>query len=854
MPGTSTTSFAALLRRYRLAAGLTQEELAERANLSVRAVSDLERGVRRIPYRETVETLAAALGLSAEQGAALAASVPRGKGPTTAGRRAGNLPVEITPLVGREREEAEAVHMLRWGGTRLLTLTGPGGVGKTRLAIRIAADLVDDFAGGVFFVSLAPLREHGLVPSAIAQVLGIGETAAQPVFERLRAFLHEKELLLVLDNFEQVVQAGETVGALVVACPSLVVLVTSRMPLHVRAEQQMDVPPLALPDPAGLMSTDRSLTPINQLRRYPAAALFIQRAHAVRPELEIGRIAMVTIAQICRRLEGLPLAIELAATRMKFITPEALLSFLDDRLATLAGGPWDLPPRQQAMRDTIAWSYDLLESDEQRLFREVAVFAGSFALEAALTICTVPDEEQLSGRQIRRLEALDRLSSLADKSLLAAVEEPAEPPNPTFAMLETIREYGLERLEAEGEAEEIHGRHAGYILDLAERAEAKLHGSEQARWLEILEQDHDNLRTALRWLLDRASRADESGTSMIAPAEQALRLTSSAARFWWMRGHLTEGRRWLHEALALDGGASVLRAKALRGAGLLALAQADYPRATAALEESLTISRQLGDTDGVARALNYLAIKAHEEGDYARAVALHEETLTLRRELDDTLGLASSLNNLGIVLRMQGQYQRAWELFEESLALGRQLGDTRGAASTLHNLGETARHLGRLEEASATLEEGLALYQEVGDRRGIAKSLGALALVALRQGDNNRCLDLAAEAVRLAFQVGDRASVIEPLKTVAEAVALGQKAPRDAERALQLFAAAEAIRAAAGAGLEPGESARNEAFLSELRSRLDAATWDGAWQEGQAMPVEGAVDLAIELAAGSESQ
>jgi predicted ATPase/transcriptional regulator with XRE-family HTH domain len=815
MPRAPATSFATLLRRQRMVTGLTQEELAERAGLSPRAVSDLERGVRRIPYRETVQMLAKAMGLTREEADALEAAVPRSKGPAAAGRGAGNLPVEVTPLIGREREEAEAVHLIRWGGTRLLTLTGPGGVGKTRLAIRIAADLAVDFPSGVFFVGLAPLREAGLVVPAIARTLGVVDTGRSELMSTLTAWVRKREILLVLDNVEQVVSAAASIASLLEACPRLAVIATSRIPMHVRAEQQMEVSPLALPDPSGLVSTDR-------LRRYPAAALFIERARAVRPDFEPSPRTMATVAEVCRRLEGLPLAIELAAARTKTVSPEALLSFLDRRLPMLTGGPDDMPGRQQTMRDAIAWSYDLLDQMEQKWFREVAVFSGGFDLTAA---CAIGGETEAE-----RLEVLDSLASLADKSLLGAIRDETDGSEPAFSMLETIREYGLERLEQRGETDVMHRRHAGYFLGLVVEAEPKLSGPEQADWLGRLERYHDNLRVALRWWLDQRD------------VESASRLAAAASRFWWMHGHLTEGRRWLEEALAAGMAEPAVRAKALRGAGMLALAQADYGRAGQCLDESLTISRQLGDKPGAARDLNYLAIRMQELGDYDEAAGLHKEGLALRREVGDRLGEASALNNLGIVLRMQADYEEALNLFQESLAIERELGDTRGAASTLHNLGEVMRLLGDSTKARALFEEGLSGYAKVGDRRGIAKTRGGLARVALDEGDRSTAFELSCEAVKLSVDVGDRATVLEPLVTLADIARL----EGNAERSLRLLAVAQALRDSLGHGTEPAERSHADGITASARAHVESGAFDRIWEEGRTMTLEEAVLYAVE--------
>src|SRR5579884_35606 len=493
MPDKYSASFAALLRRHRMACGLTQEELAERAGLSVRAISDLERGVRRIPYQETVRALSQAMDLSSQQSATLEAAVPRRQGPTTLAHAGGNIPPEGTTLIGREREEAEAVHLLRWAGARVLTLTGPGGVGKTRLAMRVALALEADYADGVFFVSLASLRDPTLVVPTVAAALGLAESRGERILDTLVGALRRKEALLLLDNVEQVVEAAPEIEVIAGACPSVNVLATSRTPLGVRGETIMDVEPLALPGVAGLAPTTR-------LRRYPAVNLFVERARTAVPEFVSDRTTMAAITEMCRRLDGLPLAIELVAAGMRIVGPAELLALLEHRLAPLPGEPLALPARQRTMRDTIAWSYDLLDDAAQRLFRELCVFSNGFDLDAAVAVATSLDGDAN--------EALDQIDPLVESSLHRSRREDVASESLRFTMLETIREFGVECLEIVGEGQTIRGRHAAYVLALFQEAGHHLRGPAQAAWLRRLEREHDNLRTALRFLLDSGNPHD----------------------------------------------------------------------------------------------------------------------------------------------------------------------------------------------------------------------------------------------------------------------------------------------------------------------------------------------------------
>jgi predicted ATPase/class 3 adenylate cyclase len=573
-----------------------------------------------------------------------------------------NLPISPTALLGREREVTE-IRALLDQAARLVTLTGPGGTGKTRLSLQVAADLLDHFEDGAYFVELAPLSDPALVPSTIGQALGVRDAGGRPVLETLKAYLKSKSLLLVLDNFEQIVMAAPVVADLLAASPGLRVLATSREPLRLRAEQEYAVPPLALPDARD------PLTP-EALRGYAAVALFVERAVAIRADFALTNENASAIAEICARLDGLPLAIELAAARVRLLTPRAMVARLERRLPLLTGGARDVPARQQTLRDTIAWSYDLLDDLERRLFRRLAVFVGGWSLEAADRVC---GQDNHFG-----VEILDGLDSLVSKSLVRQADDSGR--EPRFSMLETIREYARERLDASEEAPIVQHGHFRFLLDLARSGDAKLRGAEQGEWLARLEQEHDNFRAALDWSRTTATAG-----------QAALELAATLAWFWFLRGHFGEGRRWLESALSENQEAPApLRAKTLNGAGNLAWAQGDFERAELLHKEALGLFRESADIGGVAFTLGRLGQIPQSRGDYHRAAELFEESLSLFREVGDVWGIPSALYWLGSVTYAQGHTARAKALYEEGLSLYRTIGDRRGMAYQLRGLGRVA--------------------------------------------------------------------------------------------------------------------------------------------------------------------
>src|ERR671935_1813164 len=684
-----------------------------------------------------------------------------------------NLPVQPTPLIGRERELVGVLELVR--SHRLVTLTGPGGAGKTRLALQAAADLVDEFRDGVWFVALASLRDAELVLPTIAQTLGVREpqTAGE--------YLRTKETLLVLDNFEQLLDAVPDLAVLLRSAAGLKLLVTSRASLRVSGEREFAVPPL----------TDEE-----------AIALFAERARAVKPTAALGDNAR----EICRRLDNLPLAIELAAARIKFLTPDALLPRLERRLPLLTAGARDAPERQRTLRSTIEWSYELLDPPEQELFIRLAVFAGGCDLEAAEDVCSAD---------------LEILGSLIDKSLIREQEG-------RFLMLSTIREYAAERLEARGDAPEIRCRHAEHYLALAEAAEPEILGGAQVEWLARLEPERDNFRSALSFALEHPA------------GDVALRLVCALRRAWVARGDLAETRRWLEQALAADEAASPsTRAKALYGYGRVALVQGDYHEAVAPVEESAARFRELGDMRGLAFALADLGWIAAAEGAYDRARSLGESSLAVARAAQDETTVAAALHALACTILDEGDYANARPLFEESLALRRRLGDKRNTANSLSYLGVTALLEGETALARAFLTEALGLATELENRLLVASVLVNLGLVALFGGDCQRARLLACDSLVVAERLGDKPTIVECLHVLAGA-ATADDQPR---RAATLAGAAEALHATIGAPPSPAERAVSERFESGLRGREDDEL-AAAWAEGTAMPLDRVLDYA----------
>jgi len=725
-----------------------------------------------------------------------------------------NLPVQPTPLIGREREVVTARGLLQHPETRLLTLTGPGGVGKTRLGLQIAADVLREFPDGAFFINLAPVISADLVIPSIAKTLSVQEATNRPILDSLKEYLRDRQLLLVLDNFEHVLATAAQVADLLSTCPRLKALVTSRESLRLRGERQFPVPPLSLPD----RSRGES---VYQLMRYEAIQLFIERAQAAKPEFAISDRNAYAIAEVCHRLDGLPLAIELAAARVNVFSPQALLARLEHRLAVLTSGPRDLPARQQTLREAIAWSYDLLTPGEQMLFRRLAVFVGGSTLTAAEAV--VGDAELG-----RNLDVVNAMASLVDKSLLRREEKDGEL---RFRMLETIREYALERLTDAEEADRFQRAHADSYLAFAARAERGLVGGSQAEWLDRLKEDHDNLRAALSWFARHG------------PADDGLRLATALQRFWRARGYITEGRERLAELLSRpDRNRSPARAKALHVAGLFASQHGDYVEARALITESLDICREIDDTRGIGWALIDLGIFTRYEGDHVAARSLLEEGLGLVKHAGDKLGMAAALGNLGLVARDQGDADVAETHLDQSLALWREVGDRVGIGWVLTGLAMVARARGKLDVAQSRTEESLAIWKGLGDRQNTANVLSTAASLARDQGEYAVARARLAESLDIFKDLGDRRGIAFVLEGFAGLAAVEAQPLR----AHCLAATATTLRQIIGAGPPPAWRADLERTLEEASRGLSSDTIEEANARGRSMTLAEAIAFALE--------
>ena len=787
-----------------------------------------------------------------------------------------NLPVQPTAFLGREKEIAAALRLLMHENIRLLTLTGPGGTGKTRLALQMAAEASDHFTHGVFFVDLAPLSDPALVVATIAQMLNISERGGQPLLENLKASLREKQMLLLLDNFEQVVQAAPALADLLAACPKLNILVTSRMALHVRAEQEYAVPPLTLPDL-------KHLPDLAVFGQYEAVTLFIQRARAVKSDFQVTNSTAPTIAEICVCLDGLPLAIELAAARIKIFSPQALLARLGQRLAILTDGARDAPARQQTLRHTIAWSYQLLDVQEQQLFRRLSIFLGGCTLEAVEAVCAVSGD----GDSVRQV--VDVVNSLIDKSLVQQSAQEGE--ETRLTMLETIREYGLEALTADGEREAMQRTHAAYYLALAEKEESELEDVQREEWLKRLEREYNNLRAALEWSME-PSQGEEIGWCR----EVGLRLAVALREFWILFGRLHEGLSLLERVLARSTEtATIWRAKALISAGDLSFVQGNMAKMRLMAEEAMILCQQFGDQEGKSFCLYLLGLfSTNQGGEYAQARSLLEESVALRRVLGTKDRLGWSLWALGSTYRMQGEYTSARACYEEALGLFREIGDGTGVVEMVLLLGgvffearwdlakaselidegiillrelpqswfhmwllvlglntsaEIALSQNKLDVARSQAEKALAILTEIKkERQGmkgeIAWTFSLIAQVEVRQGNYTRARSRYAEILTLAREGGDKAGLIHYLEQLAEVVT----AQGEVVLAAKLWGAAEILHETIGSPLPPAYREGYESTVAAARLRLGKQPFVIAWAEGRTMTLEHVLALAEQIA------
>jgi predicted ATPase/transcriptional regulator with XRE-family HTH domain len=884
-------SFGRWLRLRRRIMDLTQDQLARQVGCSVVTIRKLEADERR-PSRQIAERLAACLRITPQERAtfiglaraepyhdeALAPAPDSAPNPAPQRTRS-NLPAPLTRLIGRKQEVAAMRNALLRADTRLFTLSGPPGIGKTRLAVQVATELRDAFADGVFFIDLAAIRDPELVISAIAQVLAIRQVAGRPLIESLQDYLHDKRILLLLDNFEQVVDAAPLIVGLLEGCSGLKALITSRVTLRVRGEHIVPLAPLLLPALEGPLA-------VRSLAQNPAVALFVERAQAVLPAFALTPTNAPLVAALCAHLEGLPLAIELVAVRMKLQPLHALLAALDQRLALLSDGPRDLPPRHQTLRAALAGSYELLEQPAQTLFRRLGVFVGGAAPETIEAVCaTTADKEQGSDTHllpVERQSLIAILSALVEHSLVVA--RVASDDAPRFSMLETIREYALELLEESREVTSVRQAHAAAFLDMAERAERELHGPDQVTWLDHLEAEHPNLRAALEWMLQAHD------------CEQALRLGRALWWFWSVRGYSSEGRRWLDRILdaampqleratskhTINPGLATNIAAALHAAGHLALFQGDFVAARSRLGASVSLWRELAALtsevhqvhQGLVAALNFLFLTLQfvgdiaarepirieyetlsatlddplmramflfnegrgallQEGNYMQARSHLEQSLVLFRGLGDLWYIAQVVIDLGLVAVYQEDYSSARAWYEEGLTLARTLKDRGLIATALNNLGEVARCQDDDERAAMLYAKSLQLHEDLGNKPEIPRLLHNLGYVALHRGDIALASMYFQDSLDRFVQLGMRRGIAENLAGLAAMSAVSGRAAE----AARLWGAAEALHETVGTPVWPADRREHLRYQEIARVQLDAAAWQAAWQEGRSNPM-----------------
>ncbi|GAC1510582.1 MAG: hypothetical protein NVS2B16_10820 [Chloroflexota bacterium] len=890
------TPFGDLLRRHRIAAGLSQEALAERAGISIRGLSDLERGVRASPRPDTIKLLADALQLGEvdrDRFAVAARSVP--DEPPAGPEAHRRLPVPLTPLLGRENELTEIEALLMRPHTRLVTLTGPGGIGKTRLAIAAVADVADHFAGGAAAVFLETVREPELALSLLAIELRQQDTGDRSPLDRLMESLRGREMVLLLDNLEQVLSIAPALSQLLEACPHVKILTTSRVSLRIPGEQEFAVPSLRVtPSPAESPGLS------------PAVELFAQRAQAASSSFRLTRELVPTVEAICGRLDGLPLAIELAAARSKLLPPAAVLKRLDGSLSLLREERGSRPDRQRTLRDTIAWSYELLSGDEQRAFRRMAVFAGGAPLEVAEGVCGEDDS------------SLDALLALLDWSLVQRDDDGEEP---RLAMLETVREYALELLRGSGELHGVRRLHAHAFCRMTEEAADERDDEQRRTWLRRLNRDRLNLRAALDWSFE-----EETGA--------AVRLAGALAGFWAEQGYASEGRSWLERCVALEASSDVAQthprawARVITGLAYLAGAQSDFVTARTCAERSVTLWRALGDKRGLVSGLEVLGLVAQYDGDRGRARKLFQERVDLSRDAGTVRDTISALHELAAAEMHQGELSAARARLQEALGLGRSIGDPRERVFLLYQLAEVAwlqrdlmstrqlydegrrcveslteptsvfhalgflariavymsdhddaeglllerlavardqvkttedwwyvawalNHLGDLERcrdnaarAAALYEESLDLFQKHGERQGVAALLHNRGHLALAERDTGRARELFTESLRLFRELGFAWSMADGVTGLAGVI--GQEG-QPAQAAL-LYGAAEAAHQAIDASGSMADPANRISWDREIefaRAGVDAEEWSRAWEAGRALRLDQAVALAL---------
>lgn len=789
-----------------------------------------------------------------------------------------NLPAFITPLIGREWVIKRVREIIGSPEARLVTVLGPGGIGKTRLALFVAREMLPEFKDGVFFVSLASLNDPQFVPSAILQTLQLKETANLSATARLKQYLASKNLLLVLDNFEQLLAGIALLDELLTAAPGLKLLVTSQAVLHIYGEREFSLPPLELPALAHLPDPAKLLD-------YEAVRLFVERARAVQPDFSLTAENYQAVAELCIRLDGLPLSIELAAARLKILSVYALLERLSDkRLTFLTRGATTLPPRQQSLRRTLEWSYRLLDESEQQLFDRLGIFRNGWTVEAAHAVCNPEATSET--------ESLDDLSQLLDKSLVVRIS--SQSLEQRFTMLETLREFALERLNWRDEGQALRERHTQYYRKLAEQAELNLSGPDQVFWLDRLDQEQENLRAALQWLIEKA-QAETLSPDTVSPENLAgpsleattlaLQMAAALASYWDTRGYYSEGRHWLTQVLEISEGKPAevrlmqARAKALNRLGDFAFLQGDFSQSRVYLEESLALKRQLEDKPGIAAVLNSFGNLAVWQREFGLALRVVEESLSIRQELNDSAGIAVTLRNLGNIYSATGEYQQAAEAFSKSLAIAERLNNKQGQAIGLGNLGRILLFQGHYEQAARLLKESLVLFEELGDKRRVAVTLALLGRVYMHQEQYEQAFQLLLKSLELERELGDRWGVatnltnlgnlklrqgqydaarslyLEGLESLCE---LGEKyigdgldnlaglaiAQQDFEKAALLCAASDKLREQTNAPRESSQQVGYAKLLAALHDRFDEPSFNVAWSKGHALELDQALALA----------
>ncbi len=691
-----------------------------------------------------------------------------------------NLTLSPLSLVGREKQAAEIKNLLRQKDVRLLTMTGIGGTGKTTLSRAVAAEMLGEFPDGVFFIEFAAITDPQLAASTIAQPLGVKESGGKLMIEILKEYLAAKQMLIVIDNFEQVVSAAPQIAELLSATNQLKILITSRTLLHLSAEHEYEVPPLSLPENIERLAFE-------ELSGYEAVKLFVERAQNAKPNFSLTPENAKNVAEICLRLDGLPLAIELAAARVKILSPQAILSKLENSLQLLTGGAQDLPARQQTMRGAVAWSYDLLTEDEKQLFEILSVFNGGFMFEAAEFVCENYQSEIPTPKS--QINALDGITSLVDKSLIISKEQPDG--EMRFRMLEVVREYARDALQERGVSDIARNSHTAYFLALGEEAEKYLKGEDSVRWLNRLEDELDNLRAALRWSLEN-------------DAETAAQLAAATRLFWLFHSHLKEGQEWLESALERSRNAApaAVRFNLLNVLGTLARFQGDYAAAQKVYGELLTESKTGNDFWHIAEANSGLGLVAYQQGDFPTARKFIEEALTVSRELNEQYGIAAALNTLGDIARTEGDNAAARPLFEESLSISRKLGTKQFVCAILANLGAVTFAEGDFDAARAHFTEALETAREMGNRTIISLSLDGFAALAAERGE--------------------------------------------ADCAAQISGAADNLRESIGYEIEPADLHFRDSFLAKLRISLSEDDLSDSFERGRRLKPEEAVALCLE--------